>query len=1065
MVILRTNKILMLLPLMLLIIGMLNINMIPGDQKGSISALRTRDGVQHSPIIIDGNSDLLSTASTEGWPGDGSEQDPIIISDYRIIAQGDYGIRIIGCDLHTVIENINVTIAYEAGIELSSCTNVTIKGNLIYAMISSDAIRLVGSSDCIITENHLDKDDQVVIGYNGIRLVDSPENSITNNIIARMVNDGILLSGLSDQNLIKGNHLDECSNIGIMVQSDHNLIINNSAFGNGWGIRVSGDNNDIFGNRPRSNGYGIYISNGKENTIKENIVTRNFIGIDLVVSIDNKVFDNYIAKSASFGVDLYCNSGSGNIVHSNHLYYNNGSSSFFDVESVQAFDLNPGNLWYNTTSGRGNFWFDWRGVDGNSDGIVDLSYPIVGDGTRDMKPLKNPTMPDVFHPPWNLKPHPQSAYIDITWNAPWYGPSVKIERYLIYRSERGGGELFLDSVLGTELAYRDLDVLPGRAYYYYIIAENSIALSNQSKRIKSSPDTISPKIVIDQPEDGDIFNNRTVNVLFTGSDNIALDRFEVSLDGEEPVSNGLFENKTFDDLTEGSHSVYVTAFDLAEHNKTAVVDFVVDVSNPFIKIDSNESGGILSRTISPTLTWVAGDNISGLDGFFISIDGDEFKWAGRNMEYTISDLLPGPHTVSIRVRDKAGNRVNDTVYLTVDPDTPRIDIISPHEFYINNTGTIPFKWFADDDISGISNFKIRWDSGDWIDIGEVREFEVEGLTEGSHHIYIRAFDSADNNISAERTVIVDMSPPEMEITHPEEGGLYNGEFNLQWSGTDLLTGITGTTLIIDDGQPQYFKKEQPIKISFPKDGTHTIELFVIDGAENTVSIRRTFHYDITQPTVTSFQPTGTGVNVSTNLMIGFSEDMDLTSISLDMEGVSGNFSWEGRNLTFDPSMTLEYGKKYSLRITGFDIAENPLVPFDWYFTTEFDLSEGRGMIIGRITDGLGFTISNASIRVRSGERTQTNETGWFHLAVLEGDNHLIVSFPGYKESKFDFSVEEGEILELGDIPIKMIPEEVSDEKKEGPGYNPYHIDRCDYRPTLFCSYRVAGPQVQKGIGN
>jgi parallel beta-helix repeat protein len=978
----------------------------------------SRARILHDPILITGNSDLISTSSSEGWPGNGSSGNPIIIMDLKIIVQGSYGVSISDTNLHIIINNLNITTATDAGILISGCSNITISENLLFAIVSADAIRVEKSTNCTIKSNIMDMEDQIVIGYNGIKVVDSPGCLITFNKVARMTNNGISVLGNSDYSTIEGNYLDECMNIGIHTTSDNNEIKNNTAFGNGWGIKTSGMKNLVMENRMKSNGYGIEVSGGSSNIIDENIVTRNFIGIKVVISVFNIIKNNYIAKSSSYGIDLYCNPDSSNTVHSNHLYYNNGSLGHFDSDHIQARDLNMGNIWYNTSSNRGNFWFDWTGTDGNSDGIVDLSYPVSGDGDRDWKPWKIPEIPDVFHTPWRVRPQPQSTYIDITWEAPWYGPGIDIQRYLIYRSERGGGELYLDDVAGDTLTFRDTDVKGGRAYYYYIVAENTIALSNQSKRIKSSPDTQKPNIGIYSPESGDFISSTSVTILYSGSDNIALDRYEISLDGGKRINNRLWTNITFHDLEEGEHTVEVTAFDLAEHNRTDTINFLIDISNPLIMIEDDGDDHILTTDTSPTIYWDAEDMVSGIKGFSVSLDGAPFYWIGDYREYTISDLSPGEHVFSVTAKDEAGNSVNDSVNITVDPGNPKIDIIYPEDLYINNTGEVSFYWYAEDDITGISHFSIRWDSGEWIDIGNTTNYTLSGMGEGSHHVYIRAHDMAGNNITTDRVVIIDTKPPEAELIIPIGNGLYNEEFNIQYSASDMHTGISSIVLVVDDGDPIVFSPEDPISLGFSSDGNHTIILEIIDGAGNSVSITRDFYFDITRPTVTSFTPKGKGVNVSTSLVISFSEEMDRDSIMIDMEGLEGSFTWNEINLTFDPDVELKYSTRYSFSVSGSDLAGNALVPFDWYFDTESDIAEGMGVLLGRIVDGSGIPLANASVRTRTGEIGHTNETGWFRLSVIEGQNHIIVSYPGYSDSRIEFNLSRSQTLKMGDIPIK-----------------------------------------------
>jgi hypothetical protein len=52
-----------------------------GSLDNSILALQT-----HVPIRIDGNANFASQATSEGWVGDGSENNPYLIDNYLIIA-------------------------------------------------------------------------------------------------------------------------------------------------------------------------------------------------------------------------------------------------------------------------------------------------------------------------------------------------------------------------------------------------------------------------------------------------------------------------------------------------------------------------------------------------------------------------------------------------------------------------------------------------------------------------------------------------------------------------------------------------------------------------------------------------------------------------------------------------------------------------------------------------------------------------------------------------------------------------------------------------------------------
>jgi len=54
---------------------------------------------ERDPIHIEGNENFSEKAEEEGWPGDGSEENPYIIEGYRIEGGDDNGIRIKDVDL------------------------------------------------------------------------------------------------------------------------------------------------------------------------------------------------------------------------------------------------------------------------------------------------------------------------------------------------------------------------------------------------------------------------------------------------------------------------------------------------------------------------------------------------------------------------------------------------------------------------------------------------------------------------------------------------------------------------------------------------------------------------------------------------------------------------------------------------------------------------------------------------------------------------------------------------------------------------------------------------------
>jgi len=94
-------------------------------------------GTAHNPIHINGNEDFASQAATNGWPGNGTQENPYIIEGYEINANGGtYCIWIENTNVWFVIRNCilwNATSPMSepdgAGIYLKNVQNGTIDNN------------------------------------------------------------------------------------------------------------------------------------------------------------------------------------------------------------------------------------------------------------------------------------------------------------------------------------------------------------------------------------------------------------------------------------------------------------------------------------------------------------------------------------------------------------------------------------------------------------------------------------------------------------------------------------------------------------------------------------------------------------------------------------------------------------------------------------------------------------------------------------------------------------------------------------------------------------------------
>ncbi len=245
-------------------------------------AMKSKDLHDSSePIRINSDTDFAD----QGWPGDGSEDDPYVIQDYEINGTGHgCGIFIGNTTVHFVVRDNYVhnasgrsNIYYRnTGLFFYNVTNGRAEGNVITN--SSYGIRLNEySSNNTIIENE--------VSYNtdyGIFLYRSSGNTLIHNHVFNNTR-GIYVLHHSHQNKVSDNLIEYNIQNGIHTQlSSNNTFSNNNISSNeNGGIYLSNSgytyisNNEVSSNSRR----GIYVLNSVHMVLFENIMVNNGISI------------------------------------------------------------------------------------------------------------------------------------------------------------------------------------------------------------------------------------------------------------------------------------------------------------------------------------------------------------------------------------------------------------------------------------------------------------------------------------------------------------------------------------------------------------------------------------------------------------------------------------------------------------------------------------------------------------------------------------------------------------------------------------------------------------------
>ena len=176
-------------------------------------------------------------------------------------------------------------------------------------------------------------------------------------------------------------------------------------------------------------------------------------------------------------------------------------------------------------------------------------------------------------------------------------------------------------------------------------------------------DTTNPTVSVSSPAAGAWVNTSSVTITFAAADaGSGVASLTISVDGGTPVTvTGTTYTAT---LADGSHTVVLTATDKAGNIAQATRTFKVDTSKPSVSISQPAAGATLSSS-TVTVTWTQDDTGSGVADVQISVDGGAYRDLGTATTETLTGLSDGSHTVSLKVKDVAGNVQTSSVTFTV----------------------------------------------------------------------------------------------------------------------------------------------------------------------------------------------------------------------------------------------------------------------------------------------------------------------------------------------------------------------------------------------------------------
>lgn len=214
-----------------------------------------RERAPHDPILIDGNEDFAAQAAAEGWPGDGTKDDPYVIEGLEIDLEkkGKGAIDVRNTDVHFVVRDCYLhnggqnwlnSAAQGYGVIARNVRNMRVERTI--AVECFEGIWLKETADSVLHYNDVSRN-----SGHGISFEKSHRNIVEYNICRGEHDDGILVGrafGASNENVLRYNLFAGNGTSGLNVSAGSKNIIYGNVFdaGNGMHVMAIVKNNTLY---------------------------------------------------------------------------------------------------------------------------------------------------------------------------------------------------------------------------------------------------------------------------------------------------------------------------------------------------------------------------------------------------------------------------------------------------------------------------------------------------------------------------------------------------------------------------------------------------------------------------------------------------------------------------------------------------------------------------------------------------------------------------------------------------------------------------------------------------
>ena len=443
-------------------------------------------------------------------------------------------------------------------------------------------------------------------------------------------------------------------------------------------------------------------------------------------------------------------------------------------------------------------------------------------------------------------------------------------------------------------------------------------------------DTVDPIVKISSPEISESDGAYTMTVKWSAEDlNSGIDRYEVSLDGNNWAAPNGDMAHVFGGTGEVPSKVYVRAFDKAENSATAEASTSSGEGpgpGPYLGV-SVYGGGNLFTDDDVTVIWSLKGATFDLDHYEVRLSDKSWLNVGTDPYRDFIDLPDGVYIVEVRAIPTEGSALEGHITFTVDTTPPALEITSPNGGSASDYTMVVVACEASDATSGLRGLQYRLGDGDsWSDLTLSATYTLSSLDNGVYTVHVRAVDVAGNEVIKSVTFIVDTELPKPIITSPSNTAhLGSKDVTVSWGGDGGISGIAGYQYRINSGGVWSEWSEQTAATSHTftnlGEGPHIVEVRAYDGAGNFVMASVIFAVDTADPILSITSPLGTGPFSSDDISITWTGYDAISGIAGYRYSIDGGVTWDDTSATSHVFEGLADGT-YVVKVRAFDTAGN-----------------------------------------------------------------------------------------------------------------------------------------------